>query len=412
MYEFETRNELGVSKVKIALFSLIVITILAIYGVSISFTGKAALVRSGETGSSVAVSFSPDHPKVLEKMSIETTVTSDKKEDFFLELIIVQNGIINEYRNYTFSLDAGDSDKFVMYYTPSSVEKQNIVVDLYSSDKKVLYDTKTMEFKAESDIGPFDFEINTPTNFVQKGEKLPFTISMKNLGLKGVDVNLTVSLDCFNKSDIEQSSFIFINGSDELEKNFILPTCNEAGQHRIRASLSAYGTDFVSSKSQYFETDDLLHLDFFVPDVITAAENSSYTFNVKYGNNNKETVSNIKPIVSGIPSSWFTVTPLVIPEIKSGDISVAIITLNIPKNSEGDYQVLIGVSGDNLFSYAWTSLKITGTAEKGESAKTPKINFSVFTILFISSIIIGVLILGILYLSQLIKRAFFNKTNM
>lgn len=390
MQEFEEKNELSINKkIEIILVSVLVLTVLAIYGLSISFTGKIASVETKETVNSVSVSFTPEKPKVLEKMNVKIIAASNKKENFFLELIIVQGGKINKYRNYTFSLDAGDSNTFILDYIPTNIEKQNIVTNLYSSDKKVLYDSKTIEFQAESDVGPFDMEIVMLTNFVQRGENLPFVVKMKNFGVKGTDINLTETVNCFNKADIEQSSFLYMNTSDELEKSFILPTCNETGQHRIIASMTVYGTEFVSSKSQYFETDEISSLDFLVPDAITIAENSSYTLNIKYNNGNKGSFNNIKPIVFGIPSSWFTVSPLIIPEIKSDEFSVAILTFNVPKNSSGNYPIFIGASGNNLFSQKSVELKITSMAEYSKPAEKSNV-MNIIIILFAVIIFSGV----------------------
>lgn len=391
VYELEEKNKFIISnKIKIILISLALVAFLAIFSINLNLTGRTASVVSAGTESSVTVSIFPEKPKVLEKMDIEMKVTSEKERGFFLELMIVQNGKTNKYSNYTFSLDAGDSNAFVLTYTPIGIEKENIVVNLYSSDRKILYDSKIMEFKAESDIGPFDIEIVPLTNFVQRGEELPFVVRMNNFGLKGTDVNLTVIIDCLNAPDIEQSSFIYLNTSEKLEKDFISPTCNETGQHRITASVFIYGVEFVSSKSQYFETDNLSHLDFSVPDLITVAENSSYMLNLKYTNNNKETLIDIEPIVFGIPSSWFNVSPLIIPEIKSGDFAVAIITFNVPKNSVGSYPLLIGASGDSLFSKRSIELRVTGMAENVKLAEISNLKNIVIILSAIS--IIGVLV--------------------
>jgi len=339
------------NKAKIVLITIIIITVIALvaYNFSLSITGGVARVTPVTEGKvSVDIFISPDKPRILQKMEIRAVVASNVREDLFLELIVVEDGKTNKYQSYQFSLGEGDSSEYKFTYTPTSIKKQNIVANLYNSDKTTLFDSKIIEFTPESDIGPFDVEIDLPTNFVPKGKELPVTVKMINFGSKDVDVNLVADILCFKEPNIRRDLFLKINSSSDLEKNLIMPTCNEEGQHSIKAALVAYGEEHVSAKSQYFERDFLKRIDYLVPDTITVAENSSREVNIIYKNEENVIVTDIKPFVFGIPSSWFTITPSFVPSIKRGDSTVAIIKFSIPENTEGTYPILIGVSGHDL----------------------------------------------------------------
>jgi len=376
------------SEKSIILFLLLVLAALTIYKFNLSPTGEMSYFMTATgVNTSIDLSYSPEEPRVLQKMEVKAVVKSERRENF-LEIVVTENGRTNKYQEYQFPLEGG-GNTFIFDYAPTSINKQTIVANLYNYNKTVLYDSKMIDFKAESDIGPFDIEVNPLTNFVPKGKELPLTVKMKNFGLKGTDVNLIIFIDCLYKADIEQSSVIFINTSAELEKDYLLPTCDEVDQHRIRASVIVYGAEYVSASTQYYEKENLASLDFLVPNIIATVERSTHKLNILFNNKNGIDAKNIKPIVFGIPSSWFTITPSFIPEIKPDDFSVAIIDFNIPKNSRGSYMLMVGASGDNLFSQKIVELKVDGAAAAAKTVESADLK----SIIIISAMLaIGILI--------------------
>ncbi len=332
----------------IILIPMVLAAALAIGVLQSSFTGRATYVVPEDKEAMLEISYSPDSPKVLEKMEITVRTISGISGDFLLEAFVAQEGKVAEQRTYRFSADVQDTNEFAFEYSPSSIETQTAVANLYSSDKGILYDSKIIEFKAQSDVGPFDIEIDLPTNFVLKGDTLPVRVRMKNFGTKADDVNLVVTIYCYSKQNIEQTSFIYL--TDSLEKSMILPTCGEAGQHRIKAAINLYGIEHVAATSQYFERESLSSLDFSTPDYITAEERTPRDLSIVYRNSGNTTLYNIRLIVFSLPSAWFTVKPSTIADIDAGESIVSVISFNVPDGSEGAYPILIGASGDNMFS--------------------------------------------------------------
>ncbi len=319
-----------------------------------------AQVAGGGSGVFLNLSFSPGAPKLLEKMNIYATVAGGKNVSLLLEVAVVENGNTNVYRNYSFSLTGNSSQTFSFDYTPADVGRQSIVANLYSADRSTIYGSDNLYFQAESDIGPFRVNINLPTDFVPAGESLPVTLDADNLGSRGMDTNLSVTISCFDGRKMAQDLPAHMNASGSYESSFAMQTCNEPGMHNIVASLSAAGNLYASQTSQYIERTDLTHLNFLIPAVIAVTENGSSTLNIIYHNANNQSVTNVRPIVFGVPSPWLTITPQLIPEIRGGGSAAAVVRIAPPAGSGGDYSMLLGAGGDNLYDAKPVKLVVSG----------------------------------------------------
>jgi hypothetical protein len=351
--------------------ALIVLGILLTAAYRLPITGKieaiSELEKASLSGEILSVEHTPDKPKILEPLTITIVVKNDGKEknSYLLDIKITKNGQLKYGDEFIFSLLPDKTVSFSPTYNLDEVGEYDIALRLYDKNKANLYDEKILTFVAQSDVGPFDLEVDMPTHIIGLGDSLPATIKITNTGTYGTDIGLNLDLYCTSGKKISKSMYIFLNGSSAVKNQLFVRTCGDLGQHTLVASLILYGKELLSSKNQFYVNSILPEVYMSTQHWIKAKSGEKTSFGIELTNPNDFDLINIKPFVYGMPPEWLFIKPSSLNALKPNESVLFTATLDVPENAETkSYEITIGIGGDNVFSKKEAILSVTGVAAK------------------------------------------------
>jgi hypothetical protein len=348
---------------------LIVFGVLIISAYKLPFTGKleatSEFEKSGLSGEILSIKYEPDRPKILEKLSITVDVKNNgnEKNNYLLELKITKNGQTKFEEEFTFSLMPDQNLLFTPSFNPEDTGEHNIVLRLYDKNKLKLYDEKILILVIQSDVGPFDLEVDLPSHTIGLGDSLPATVSIANMGEHGTDVNLNLDLRCTSGKDISKDIYIFVNSSSEIKRQIFVDTCAEVGQNTLIVSLSLYGKELLSSKNQFYVSSEMPEIQMSNQHWLKINSGEKTNFGIEVTNPGNINLINVKPFVFGVPSDWVYIEPSSYNVLKPNETIIFMATIHAPDYSETkSYEIRVGVGGDNVFSKNEAILSVTGVA--------------------------------------------------
>jgi len=365
---------------KIVIAILIVFGILSMIIYKLPITGKFEAISGFEnsdlSGEILSAKYDPKEPKILERLTITAVVKNNGKEknNYLLELKITKNGQLKYGDEFTFSLPPGNEMSFSPTYTPDDFGDHTIFLRLHDKNKTKVYDEKILTFVAQSDVGPFDLEVDLPSHIIGLGDSLPVTILITNMGARGSDIGLNLDLycrSCVDSKKISKSIQIFLNGSSDVKKQFFLRTSGDVGMHVLVASIVLYDRELVSSKNQFYVNATMPKILISTQYWIKAEAGKKTIFGIEITNENGVDIKNIKPFIYGIPPDWISIEPSSFNILKPTDSVVFTATLDVPENAEiKSYETVIGIGSDNAFSKKEVILSITGAVTVFELPST------------------------------------------
>jgi hypothetical protein len=354
--------------IKIVIGILVILGILFIAVYTLPITGKLATSESEKSslsGEILDAEYEPDEPKILERLTITTVIKNNGKEknSYLLDLKIIKNGQIKYADEFVFSLLPDRTLSFSPTYNPDDIDEHQIVLRLYDKNREKLYDEKILMFVVHSDIGPFDLEVDLPSHIIRLGDSLPATILIKNMGTHGSDIGLNLDLYCTSGKKISKSMYIFLNSSSDVKKQLFVQTCGDIGQHSLVASLILYGKELLLSKNQFYVNATLPEVLMSTQHWVKVNSGEKTAFGIELTNPNDFYLINIRPFVYGIQPDWLFIAPSSLSVLKPNESVVFTATLDVPENAETkDYEITIGIGGDNAFSKKEAILSVTGAA--------------------------------------------------
>lgn len=312
-------------------------------------------------GEVYSIYIEPAEPMVFEDFIINLDVrnTGDKLNEYVLDIFISKDGQVKDENHFTFHLHPNKGIIFSPTFMPISVGKYKIVTKLYDKYKTILYDTKIAEIDVISDVGPFDLSLDVITRKVRPGYEIPLIVRMKNIGVKGTDIKIAVSINCFEQRDIYKDFFVFLKGSGEVDKSLTIPACNEEGSRDVTAKLILFNYVYAESLSQVFINHT--YYDFYAefPKLIKIRQGESKVFDVLVKNTAEITVNNLRLMIEHIPLEWIRITPPTIINIKPGESAMFIVNISVPQDATIiEYPITMMIGSDETLVQKDSTLEV------------------------------------------------------
>ncbi len=282
------------------------------------------------------LAYSPAEPVVLEdiKLSIGVENPSDKLQNYFMQVQVVKDGEPIHEQVFAFSIEKGKRIQFTPLYSPEDIGKHQVIARLYDNLKINLFSTEIITFNAVSHLGPFDITIEPLTSRITPGLRLPAKLILENMGTKGTDAEVRISVDC--EKPITQSLIMFVPGNTKVERMVSSQVCEREGQYKISADILIFNKTWVSSTSQFFVNSSFVQLQFEVPENITLQPGQSFTFPIEVMNVGNQKISDLKFIIERIPLAWQKTTPTSLKSIEPGKTAIFLVNITVPTDAQAD----------------------------------------------------------------------------
>ncbi|MBI2034877.1 MAG: hypothetical protein HYT11_04060 [Candidatus Levybacteria bacterium] len=356
------------------------ITIAALISSIILFS-SASLAQ--EKGDIYQVSSSPEEAVVFEtvKISMNANNPSDKDQSYLMVLQITKDGKLIHEEEFAFTLGRGKGIQFTSEYVPQDIGEHEAVIWLYDKFKTTLFDTQIIKFNVVSHLGPFDIEIEPLTTRIRPGLSLPAKILLENMGIKGVDAEIEIKVNCPD-ADLAQKLTFFVPAGDKTEKLIRTQVCDQEGLYNIRASIVLFNKTWVSSSSQFFVNSSYIELQFDPPENIKLNPSESYTFPVEVTNLGNQKITDLKFVVQRIPLAWQKVSPSSVIEVGPNEKAVFIVNITVPSDAKAEtYEISMTAVAEETLERKMSTLEVASLATL--PVVTPKV-FSVISYLIIS----------------------------
>lgn len=375
-------------------FVLCLFTFLFLYYINLrEITGKVVFPPPNQESKIYTLTTEPEIEVLTEaKVLVGVQNNGKEKNNYKLYLFITKEGKVKDSTDFSFTLKPGDGATFTSTFTPTEIGKHEILAKLYDGLEMVLYDTRTLSIDTISKVGPFDFSLDLLTKTAEPGNSVPLVLKMKNIGEKGAEVKIKVSMYCEEKTLAEEFA-IFLQPKIEKEKLLTFLTCSETGPNTIIAELFLFNATLAASSSQIFLREVLPTLKVKVPEKISLMQGQTEMLDIFIENEANISFSNLRLAVENLPIEWATVTPFTIINVKPGEEIIFILNLSIPEETKvGEYPIKIDVGGDEVFASKDSTLSIMAAAIPEE--KKPKIKLEIGkNIRLISFLILGCFIM-------------------
>lgn len=359
----------------------------------LSFLLLSPQALAQEDGKIYQLSYSPAEPVILEDLSISIGVEnpSDKTHNYLIEFQIIEEGKIVHEQKFTFTLEKTKGISFTPKYTPQILGEHQVVAKLYDKFKVDLFDTKIMSFNAVSHLGPFDITIEPLTTRVRPGLILPAKVFLENMGTRGLDVEVRVSVTCSDKT-LTQSLTAFVPARNQIEKLVSVQTCEQEGLYDILASILVFNKTWVSSSSQFFVNSSYIQLQFEVPEKIILKQGESYTLPVEVTNLGNQKIHDLQSVIQRIPLAWQKTSPSSIIEVEPNETVVFIVSIEVPKDAEvRTYEPRMTATAEEVLERKIFMFEVTplATLPTATTAVFPIVRYIVIFVSSIVGLIIG-----------------------
>jgi len=343
------------------------------------------------------VSIIPGNPLIYEEFTISTGVrnTGDMLDSYVLDLFISKSGQVKDENSFAFSLHPKEKVVLSPTFTLVATGDYEIVAKLYDKYKSVLYDTKISKIKLASEIGLFDLLLDMLSKRVRPNEEVPLMLTIKNAGLKGTDVKVSVGIDCVEQ-DAYKDFFIFLKGEEEVSKHLTITACNEEGMRVITAKVSLFENTFAQSLTQIFINRTYYDFDVDFPNIIKIKQGESKAFDVSVKNTAKVSLNNLRAVVEGIPADWTKIMPSVVISIKPDETAMFIVNISVPEDAAVvEYPIKIAVGSDEALVTGGSTLKVVtgefvGPSPASDASK--EFQYLLITIIIAAAVILLVAI--------------------
>ncbi len=363
-----------------------------------AFKIEASTALAQEKGKIYHLSYSPDEPVALEDLTISVGVENpgNKTQNYLLEMKIAQDGKIVHEQEFTFTLENAKGIFFTPKFAPKDIGEFEVIVQLYDKFKINLFDTKITKFNSVSHLGPFDIVIEPQTSRIRPGFNLPAKLFLENMGSKGTDVTVLVSVACEDKNLI-QSLTIFLPANGRTERLVGVQTCEEEGLYEILASILVFNKTWISSVSQFFINSSFIQLQFEAPEKIVLKPGESYTSPVEVTNLGNQKITDLKFFVERIPLAWQTISPSSVIEVEPNERMIFIVNITIPPDAEPrSYEIRTTAAAEEVLERQISTLEIASLAIL--PSVPPPERFSILTYAIISfvSLASALVVVGLL----------------
>lgn len=310
------------------------------------------------------VSSSPEEAIVFEtvRISMNANNPGDKDQSYLMILQITKDGNIIHEEDFAFVLGRGKGIQFISEYVPQDIGEYEAVIWLYDKFKITLFDTQIIKFNVVSHLGPFDIEIEPLTSRIRPGLSLPAKVLLENMGTKGVDAEVEITVDC-QESDLTQRLTLFVPAGNRTERLVRAEICNQEGLYNIRASIILFNKTWVSSSSQFFVNSSYIELQFDPPENIKLKPGGSYTFPVEVTNLGTRKITDLKFVLQRMPLAWQKVSPSSVIEVGPNGKAVFVVNITVPSDAEAEtYEISMTAAAEETLERKTTTLEVASLA--------------------------------------------------
>ncbi len=348
------------------------------------------------------LTYSPEEPVALEDLTLSIGVEnpSNVSRGYLLQVQIIKEGKIISDEEFTFNLDKEKGLFLTPKFTPQDIGEHEIVVKLYDKVKFELFDTSLLNFNSVSTLGPFDIIVEPLTSRVRPGLLLPTKVILENMGIKGSDIEIQVSVNCPDKV-LTQSLTIFMPAEEHSERLLSLQTCDQEGLYTVQASIIVFNRTWVSSISQFFVNSSFIHLTVDAPEKITLKPGESFSFPVEVTNVGNQKITDLKFVIQRIPLEWQKSTPSSILEVSPNQKVVFVANITIPTDAEPKiYEIRMTAAAEEVLERQISTLEVTPLA-----VLTPIVDSNAFNIIkyVLISLSVPALIFVLIKIRQRVK---------
>lgn len=338
-----------------------------VIGISIIILISSPIAYAQESvkGKISTLSYIPEEPVVTEGITITVGVENPDNvgHEYNLKMVIIKDGRIKSEEEFTFKLGAGRQITFSPTYIPDDIGEFEIVAKLYEKFEINLLSSKLEKFNAVSHIGPFDLEVSIPTDVGRPNIKIPIITKLINMGEKGTDVEVKLTMPCLTKVDSAEKFVVFLNPKQSLKKITSITSCPEEGLHDILGEIILFNKTWISSTSQIFLNTSYIELLVNVPESFVLGRGESKVFDLPVTNLGNKAIHNLQVIVGTLPQDWIKITPASVMEVEPQETAIFIANITVPKDAEETvYDFGISAAADETLVRKQTQLQIVSLA--------------------------------------------------
>ena len=362
------------------------------------------LAQAQENGRIYHLTYSPAEPVALEDVTISIGVEnpSDKAQSYFMQLQMAKDGRIVHEQEFTFTLEKTKGIFFTPTFAPQYIGEYEVIVKLYDKAKYELFDTKIIEFNSVSHLGPFDIVIEPLTSRVRPGLTLPAKLFLENMGTKGTDVEVRISVNCPDKT-LTQTLTVFLPTRNRTEQLVSMQTCEQEGLYEISASILVFNRTWISSVSQFFINSSFIQLQFEAPEKIVLQLGQNYSFPVEVTNLGNQKITDLKFVVQRIPLAWQKTSPSSVIEVEPNEKVVFIVSIAIPQDAEPKtYEVRMTAAAEEVLERQISVLEVSPLAVLPSLTSAGGTSILRYVLISLGSLV-GALVIGVL-LRRYVKR--------
>jgi len=362
------------------------------------------LAQAQENGRIYHLTYSPAEPVALEDVTISIGVEnpSDKAQSYFMQLQMAKDGRIVHEQEFTFTLEKTKGIFFTPTFAPQYIGEYEVIVKLYDKAKYELFDTKIIEFNSVSHLGPFDIVIEPLTSRVRPGLTLPAKLFLENMGTKGTDVEVRISVNCPDKT-LTQTLTVFLPTRNRAEQLVSMQTCEQEGLYDISASILVFNRTWISSVSQFFINSSFIQLQFEAPEKIVLQLGQNYSFPVEVTNLGNQKITDLKFVVQRIPLAWQKTSPSSVIEVEPNEKVVFIVSIAIPQDAEPKtYEVRMTAAAEEVLERQISVLEVSPLAVLPSLTSAGGTSILRYVLISLGSLV-GALVIGVL-LRRYVKR--------
>jgi hypothetical protein len=332
------------------------------------------------------VTFAPKFPNILDEMNISVEVRNnfERGQDLKLSIFVLKEGIVAASSENNFFLDSKKTKTIPFSYTTQNVGEHQIMFKLFKKGEDVEQHSKILNFSVSSEFGPFDISLNTLSENVEPGTKIPLILRTANNGEEGTDLDVKITMKCNRQPDMVNEFVFYLEGKKEDQRVVVLPTCQkEEGLHTIFAEMMFYNKTLLSSLSQFYLAENPYKLIIDTNQLLQVTPEIPFSFDVNVRNPNNVSADNVRLAISNLPSSWYEIKPPSIKKIEPNETVVFIVNLNIPTSASSDsYSLTLFAASTKTIEKTPIELKLSkATSFIGKSSLYQNSLFMIFIIL-------------------------------
>lgn len=356
-----------------------------------------ASAQNAAEGRITSMTVEPKEPLVYDPITTTIGVTnpSDGEMSYKLEFLVTKDGEILISTPFTFVLQPG----LGIFFSPSFVSKDigqyELVAKLSDQYGLETRDIQLKRINVVSEIGPFDIAIDSPSDVIYPGTKIPLILTLANMGEKATDIQVRVTVECNSQPDIEQEFFVFMYPGAVQDRQITSDTCDEKGPHDITASVIVFNKTWISALNQIFLNEPTIGLEFEPPQSVMLRAGRSTVFDVRVTNTGEQSADSVQLLFQRLPKEWVQITPSKVASVGKGETVLFIVNITPPADAlPGEIKSDFSAAADQVLESKETQFTVLSfDGPSGQALGDQAISFDVIgfvqdNLLYVGGIVI------------------------